>query len=34
MAILVPILTFLFIIVLTSYLGGLGMDVVAERDKQ
>ncbi len=34
MAILVPISVFLFIIILTSYLGGMGMDVVAERDKQ
>lgn len=32
MAIIVPILTFVFIVVLTSILGGIGMDTVAARD--
>lgn len=33
MAIIVPITVFLFIIVLTTILGGIGMDVVSQRDK-
>jgi|GEM_PF-4001763 len=34
MAILVPILVFVFIVVLTSYLGGIGMEEVAKNRKQ
>ncbi len=34
MAILVPILTFVFIVVLTSILGGIGMDAVASRENR
>lgn len=33
MAIIVPITVFLFIIVLSSILGGIGMDVVSQRGK-
>ena len=32
MAILVPILTFAFIVVLTSILGGIGINAITERD--
>ena len=33
MAILVPIITFLFVVVLTTILGKIGIDVVAQRGK-